>query len=137
MIKNENNRNIEKFCIENCYNLKRYDGINPKFYAFSKPDFVSTRIITDGTILEKEVWMDKDPSFFDTDFKKGVFLYRLNLQLEDTDFFLVEKEFLKTNQIIRDLYISSSFLGNIEERFQLSLLEVTVFDNGKMKIRKR
>lgn len=137
MIKNKNNRNIEAFCMENCYNLRKYDGKEKKFHAFSKENFVSTKIITDGTILEKDLWIEKDPSFFDSSFEKKNSLYRLVLQIEDADFFLVEKEFLRANRVIKDLYISSSFLGNIEEKFQLSLLEVTVFDRGKLKIRKR
>ncbi len=136
MIKNKNDMNIEAFCIENCYNLKRYDERNLKFRAFSKENFVSTKIVTDGTILQGELWIDKDPSFFDSDFKKGISLYRLDLQMEEMDFFLVEKRFLEANHVIKDLYISSTFLGNISERFQLSLLEVTVFGNGKLKIRK-
>lgn len=45
MIKNKNNMNIEAFCMKNCYNLKRYDGISPKFYAFSKSNFVSTKLL--------------------------------------------------------------------------------------------
>lgn len=136
MIKNKNNMNIEAFCIENCYNLKRYDERNLKFRAFSKENFVSTKIVTDGTILQGELWIDKDPSFFDSDFKKGISLYRLDLQMEEMDFFLVEKRFLEANHVIKDLYISSTFLGDISERLQLSLLEVTVFGNGKLKIRK-
>ncbi len=136
MIKNKNDMNIEAFCIENCYNLKRYDERNLKFRAFSKENFVSTKIVTDGTILQGELWIDKDPSFFDSDFKKGISLYRLDLQMEEMDFFLVEKRFLEANHVIKDLYISSTFLGNISEMFQLSLLEVTVFGNGKLKIRK-
>lgn len=136
MIKNKNNMNIEAFCIENCYNLKRYDERNLKFRAFSKENFVSTKIVTDGTILQGELWIDKDPSFFDSDFKKGISLYRLDLQMEEMDFFLVEKRFLEVNHVIKDLYISSTFLGDISERLQLSLLEVTVFGNGKLKIRK-
>ena len=136
MIKNKNDMNIEAFCIENCYNLKRYDERYLKFRAFSKENFVSTKIVTDGTILQGELWIDKDPSFFDSDFKKGISLYRLDLQMEEMDFFLVEKRFLEANHVIKDLYISSTFLGNISEMFQLSLLEVTVFGNGKLKIRK-
>lgn len=83
MIKNKNNMNIEMFCMENCYNLRKYDGKDKKFHAFSKKDFIFTKIITDGTILEGDLWIEKDPSFFDSSLKKGNSLYRLELQIEE------------------------------------------------------
>lgn len=125
-------KNLE---IKNFYDLDYYLERWKKFYLFSKEDFVFSKIVTDGTVEQQRIWVDKFPTFYDIDYRGHLPMYRSEFIIDNPKFVLIEKYLLDSKKLIRDLYLSKEFLD--QEKQNLSGVEVTAVNEGKLLVRKR
>lgn len=126
-------KTIQNLEIHHHSSLEEYLKHWKKFYAFSKEGILTTRILTDGVAEQEDIWIEKNPGFYDQTLVEYPVLYRSVFLIQDMRYVLLEREFLKDSRIDRQLY------GPIDslEKLISNNIEITVSGLGKLKIRKK
>ncbi len=126
---------IKNLEIHHFYDLDAYlQGLFPKFFLFTKEEVLTGTLLTDGEIQEGSVWVDKNPSFFDSDYQAYSRIQRHEFFVEKASYVFIEKQFLKEGRIVRDLYLSRERKDSIEE---FKGIELSITESEKIKIKKR
>lgn len=132
----KNECKIKNLEIHHFYDLEEYlRGLFPKFFLFTRENLLSGTIFTDGEVEEGPIWIDKRPSFFDSDLEKYQRVNRHEFFITGASYVLVEKELLDEEKVIRDFYYTETTRKKILS--ELEGVEISIKENEKVKIRKR